>query len=235
MRDDRAIVAAMTVVTLDAFDTLIALEPPVPRLVAALEGIGHPHSPGAVAGALMGEIAFYQEHHMRGSDPAALAALRRDAAAVLAEGLDDPPPLDLLTEVMVAALRFRLFDDTAAALDLLADRGARLAVVSNWDCSIAEVLSGLGIARRFEVIISSAEVGVAKPAAAPFLEALGQMGVRPSGDVVHCGDQISADGDGARAAGLTPVIIDRDGDLGEQASAAGYPRVRRLTELADTL
>ncbi len=225
----------MTVVTLDAFDTLIALEPPVPRLVAALEGVGHPHPPGVVASALMGEIAFYQQHHLRGSDPVALAELRRDAAAVLAEGLDDPPPLDLLTEIMIAALRFRLFDDTAAALDLLAARGVRLAVVSNWDCSIPEVLSGLGIGRRFEVIVSSAEVGLAKPAAEPFLAALGRMGIRPSEEVVHCGDQIFADGDGARDAGLTPVILDRDGGLAEQASVAGYPRVRRLTELVDTL
>lgn len=223
----------MAVVTFDAFDTLIALEPPVPRLTAALARVGHPQPAGAVAAALTREIRFYLEHHMRGSDPAALAALRRDAAAVLAEALDDPPPLDMLTEIMVASLRFRLFADTAVALDLLRSRGVRLAVVSNWDCSIGEVLTGLGVANRFEVIVSSAVVGVAKPGAEPFHAALEQMGVTPSPEVFHCGDQVAVDGHGARAAGLTPVIVERERATAGDAEAAGYRRVRRLTELAD--
>lgn len=221
----------MTVVTLDAFDTLIELDPPVPRLVAALEGVGRPHPSGQVAAAFMAEMGYYLSNHIRGSDPEALADLRRDCARVMADNLENPPPLDLLTEIMLASLRFRVFDDVPEGLDRLATAGCRLAVVSNWDCSLFDVLTALGLASRFEVIISSAQTGAPKPDPAPFFEALSQMDVPPGAGVIHCGDSPDADGDGARAAGLRAVIIDREGRGGSDA----YPRIRQLGELTDLL
>ena len=221
----------MPVVTLDAFDTLIALEPPVPHLVAALDGIGRPHPAGQVAAAFAAEVAYYRANHMRGADPNSLDALRRDSARQLAAGLDDPPSIDALVEIMLASLRFRLFADVPAALARLEAAGARLAVVSNWDCSLERILVGLGIARRFETIVVSAEIGEAKPSPAPFLAALGDMGVEPSREVVHCGDSPEADGSGALAAGLRAVIIDREGAGG----GGGYPCIRRLPDLAEVL
>jgi putative hydrolase of the HAD superfamily len=172
---------------------------------------------------------------MRGADPASLGDLRYDCARELAAGLEDPPPIETLVEVLLAALRFRVLDDAPPALTRLAERGVRLAVVSNWDCSLAGILTNLGIAGRFEVIISSAEVGAAKPAPEPFLAALECMGVPPSREVLHCGDSPEADGAGAEAAGITPVIVDREGGAGAGPGDAGYRVIRRLTELADDL
>jgi len=103
----------------------------------------------------------------------------------------------------------------------------RLAVVSNWDCSLPAVLASLGVADRFDAICASAPVGAAKPDPAIFHHALGLLGVRPE-NALHCGDSLDADCAGARAAGLRAVLIDRSAVL----STGPCPRISTLAELA---
>lgn len=220
---------SVTAVLLDAFGTLLRLDPPAPALAARLAADGHRHSEEAVAAALAAEIRHYRRHHDRGRDAASLARLRRDCARVLADHLGpDVPPPERLTEHLVASLRFRLMPDAVPALDALADAGLRLAVVSNWDCSLPEVLAALGVADRFGAVAVSAVVGASKPDARIFADALARLGV-PPGRALHCGDRPEYDGVGARAAGVRAVLIDREG--GGEAGADGWPRIRSLTEL----
>lgn len=215
-------------VLLDAFGTLLRLEPPAPRLRALLAADGHAHPEDAVARALADEIRFYRRHHDRGRDAASLAALRRECAAVIARGLGlDVPPPDRLAALLVDSLRFALMPEAVAALDALRAAGLALAVVSNWDCSLPRVLAGLGIADRFAAIATSAETGAAKPDPRIFHHVLGRLGVRP-GRALHCGDHPEHDCAGARAAGVRAVIVDREG---VRAGASYCPRIRGLGEL----
>lgn len=124
-----------------------------------------------------------------------------------------------------------LYDDTLPTLDALLAHGARLGVVSNtpwgspagpWRAEIARH----GIAARCEHFGFCADVGVRKPAAAPFLAALDRLGVPPEA-CVFVGDRPSWDVDGALSVGMRAVLIDRD-DL--HLGFAG-PRVRGLGEL----
>ena len=65
-------------------------------------------------------------------------------------------------------------------------------------------------------MLTSAEVGARKPAPAIFSRALELAGVH-AGDAVHVGDSVSEDVEGARTAGIAPILIRRDGsapDLG---------------------
>ena len=216
-------------VLLDAYGTLVALEPPVPRLRAVLAARGHDHSGDRVAAALRAEILFYRANHDRGRDSASLAELRRDCARVLAAGLGgDAPPLDELTTMLVGSLRFALLPDAREALDALAARGVALAIVSNWDCGLPAVLADLGIADRFGAVSVSAVVGAAKPDPAIFADALRRLGVPPA-RAVHCGDRPEYDCAGARRAGLRAVLIDRTGAF----STGPCPRIRALPELAE--
>ena len=112
------------------------------------------------------------------------------------------------------------------ALDALERAGVVLAVVSNWDCSLPDVLAELGVADRFAAICTSAGVGAAKPDPAIFLHALGILGVPPA-RALHCGDSPEADCEGARRAGLRGVLIDRRGI----APAGPCRRIRTLVEL----
>ena len=80
-----------------------------------------------------------------------------------------------MTEALLDSLRFTPFPDAAPALAALRAAGLRLAIVSNWDCSLRAVLGELGLAGAVDTIVVSAEAGAPKPEAAIFLAALRQL------------------------------------------------------------
>jgi FMN phosphatase YigB (HAD superfamily) len=218
-------------ITLDAFGTLVGLEPPVPLLAAALRDAGYEHPEPVVAEALEAEMRFYRANHDDGQDAASLDALHTACAGVLAEGLGEgAPPLGLLTDLLMGSLRFVLLPDALPALDALAAAGHRLAVVSNWDCDLPRHLRLLGVADRFEVVGVSASVGARKPSPGLFHWVLERLGVGAA-EAVHCGDQPGPDCLGARQAGLRAVLVDRDG----RHAGAECERIAALTDLPAAL
>lgn len=88
-------------------------------------------------------------------------------------------------------------------------RDFRLAVVSNFDRRLHQVLDELGLARHFEFILTSADAGARKPSPVIFDHALERLGHRP-GKVRHVGDSPVADGEGARNAGIEGHVLGRD-------------------------
>lgn len=219
-------------VLLDAMGTLLRLVPPAPLLRRRLLEAGFAHSPRAVEAALRREIVYYRANHMRGRDAAGLRDLRLDCARVLGDALGgDVPAPSRLAEMLVDSLRFELMPDAPGALAALDRAGVRLAVVSNWDVSLTEVLNTLGIAGRFHAICISAVEGAAKPDPAIFHTALRRLGVSAE-RALHCGDDPVNDGEGALAAGIRPVLVDRSHPLVE--GRFGLVRsLAQLTSLAD--
>jgi HAD superfamily hydrolase (TIGR01509 family) len=218
-------------VLLDAFGTLVGLDPPLPRITARLAAEGFVRPREAIAAALDAEMRFYRANHDRGRDAASLLALRRECAAVLGEGLGPgAPDLDRLTCCLLDSLEFVLLPDALPALDALAAAGHRLAIVSNWDYDLPAELERLGIADRFEAVAVSAALGVGKPNPEIFRYALDLLGVAP-GEAVHCGDQPDRDCTGARAAGVAAILVDREGRLAD----APCPRIASLAELPEAV
>jgi len=103
---------------------------------------------------------------------------------------------------------FRPFDDVAGCLDTLETMGIRMCVISNWDLSLDRVLSSHGLAERFELIVASLAEGVEKPDPELFRIALSKLGVEPH-EVLHIGDNPVDDIQGAQAAGIPALLIDR--------------------------
>jgi putative hydrolase of the HAD superfamily len=201
-------------VLLDAMGTLLRLEDPAPRLRLALERrFGVDVGAAAAAAAVRAEIAFYRANLLRGRDSASLALLRAECAEVMRPVLPDSiggvPPAEL-TAALMEALEFAAYPDAAPALRELRAAGCGLVVVSNWDVSLGERLEETGLAPLVDAVVSSAEVGVLKPDPAPFRRALELAGVAAA-DAWHAGDSVHEDVEGARAAGIRPVLIDRDG------------------------
>jgi putative hydrolase of the HAD superfamily len=217
---------------LDALGTLVRLEPPAPALRQELaERFGVPVSEVEAARAIAAEITYYRAHLDEGRDPRSLAALRRRCAEVLRAALPPSPqlgrvPADAMTEALLASLRFSAFADVRPAIAAARAHGLRVAVVSNWDVSLHEVLERLGIAALLDGILTSAEAGVRKPAPAIFTRALRIVGAPPS-QALHVGDRPEEDVAGALAAGITPVLLRRDGGAGP----AGVPTIASLAEL----
>jgi putative hydrolase of the HAD superfamily len=218
-------------VLLDALGTLISFEPPAPRLRQALrERLGADVSPAAAEAAIRAEIAYYRAHFDEGRDAASVADLRRRAADAMRPALPGlAASTDALTAALLDALRFYAYPDAAPALRALRAAGIRTVVVSNWDASLHERLQETGLAPLVDGALASAEVGAAKPARAIFDAALALAGVRADA-AWHVGDTPAADVEGARAAGLTPVLIVRDG---RRVSAP--PDVRVVRSLAELL
>lgn len=214
-------------VLFDALGTLVALDPPGPHLRATLlRNTGVDVGEAAAADAFGAEIDFYVANHMRGGDPGGLEALRDDCASVLHEALG-VPALDrtAVRRSMLEAIRFTAFPDVVPSLRDLRERGLARVVVSNWDISLPEGLAGAGLDRLLDAVVSSAEVGVAKPAPEPFYVGLALAGARAS-EALYVGDSMDTDIEGARAAGLRAVLVSRGGD-----APAGVESVRSLEHL----
>ena len=195
-------------VLLDSFGTLVSMDPPGPRLAASL-GV----RPAAAEAAFRAEIAYYLDHHVEGRDAASLDDLRSRCAGVLLEALGKEAASIGLAEArpaMLDAIRFQPYPDAAPALAALRERGLRLVVASNWDCSLPAVLEQAGLAPLVDGVVASAVVGADKPAAAVFEAALEIAGCDAS-EAVHVGDSPSKDVAGAQAAGIAPILIQREG------------------------
>ncbi len=212
------------VVFLDALGTLVELQPPAPRLRALLAERGFDVDEERAGAAFAAEIAYYLEHNLEGSDRERLDDLRDRCAEVMMSALE-LPRLDHATarEVMLASLEFVPFPDVAPALSALRDHG--LVVVSNWDCSLPDWLRRAGLLEHVDAVVTSAEVGAAKPDRAIFERALDVARAEP-GEAVHVGDSLENDVAGARAAGIRPVLVARDG-----AAPGGVEAIRSLAEL----
>lgn len=180
-------------ILLDCLGTLVALEPPAPRLAAAL-GI----APEDAAARMRAEIAFYRAHMHTAVDAESLAALRQRCADLV--GCDVATLMD--------ALVFTPFPDVRPALIRWRARGIRLVVVSNWDVSLHEVLARTGLDALVDGAVSSAEVGAAKPDPRP-LEAGLELAGAVAQEALLVGDDLEADAGAARAAGVRFHHVDR--------------------------
>uniref|UniRef100_A0A670JEI0 Haloacid dehalogenase-like hydrolase domain-containing protein 3 n=1 Tax=Podarcis muralis TaxID=64176 RepID=A0A670JEI0_PODMU len=79
--------------------------------------------------------------------------------------------------------------------------GVPMAVISNFDQRLQEVLTRCGLRQHFDFVLTSEEVGFAKPDKRIFLEALRIAGVSPQ-LAAHVGDDYVNDYKAAREAGM---------------------------------
>jgi putative hydrolase of the HAD superfamily len=214
------------VVLLDALGTLVELRPPGPRLRRLLVAEGFDVSEERAAAGIGAEIAYYLANHLDGSDRDSLEELRdRCAAAMMAELSLDGLDHGTARRVMLAALEFVPYPDALPALEALGAAGHRLFIVSNWDCSLPDWLGPPGLMERIDGVVTSADVGAAKPDVRVFERALAVAGVEAAG-AVHVGDSPDNDVSGARAAGIRAVLVVRHGEPPQ-----GVEAVRSLEEL----
>lgn len=132
------------------------------------------------------------------------------------------------------------YPDVAPCLRALARSGLRLGIVTNGDSvQQREKLQVLGLTRMFTVVVTAADIGVAKPDPRIFLHAAGQLGVAPRG-CVFVGDLRDTDALGAAATGMKGVWLNRGQASasasfslpdGESAGDDGIAEIRSLAEL----
>jgi putative hydrolase of the HAD superfamily len=121
-------------------------------------------------------------------------------------------------------------DEVRPALAALRALGLRLVVLSNANGTLHRAFDRLGLTGAFDVIFDSHNEGVEKPDPRLFRIALERSGA-DAATTMHVGDLYHVDVAGARAAGLTPVLLDVAGLYPE----CDCLRVRSLTDLVASL
>jgi putative hydrolase of the HAD superfamily len=217
-------------VLLDALGTLVELKPPGPRLRRALRDEGFEVGERQAADGFAAEISYYLAHHLDGRDRDSLEDLRDRCAEEMRRALA-VPGLDhtAARRAMLAALEFEPYPDVVSGLRLLRERGLRLVIASNWDCSLPDWLGPAGLIDLVDGVVTSADAGAAKPDPLPFERALTLAGVAAE-EAVHVGDSVDNDIRGARAAGIRALLLARAGNPPE-----GIEAVRSLGEVASLI
>jgi len=125
---------------------------------------------------------------------------------------------------------WHLYPDALPCLEALA--GLRMGIISNGDSAVQRAkMERTGIMGRFDPVVVSGDVGVAKPAAGIFLEACCRVGEPPE-RCCYVGDLLETDALGSSGAGLRGVWLDRQGlSRGDEAVAV----IRGLGELPELL
>ncbi len=171
-----------------------------------------------------------------GFEPTEETSFRRtvaiDAAAIAELGVGPMPDefYRRLAELFMVTSHWHIFPDAERAIVALTERGINVGAVSNWVWSLPELLHSLDLVRHFSFIAASARIGFEKPHPRIFEWALEQSGTDPS-QVIHVGDHVDADVLGARAVGISPVLIDRRGRYAPDEVPEGVPVIASLDQL----
>lgn len=101
-----------------------------------------------------------------------------------------------------------VYPEVETVLARLRGLGFRLAVASNWDERLGNLLDELDLGAFFDAVVVSGVIGVPKPHRPFFDHLIAELGVAPA-RLLHVGDGPLEDGEGAIAAGLEVLLLDR--------------------------
>ena len=108
--------------------------------------------------------------------------------------------------------------------------GLRQGVISDWGTDLVSLLHAHDVSAHFDFVVASATVGAAKPHPDIFHYALARAGLQAS-EALYIGDSYISDVLGARAVGITAVLIDRE----QHAPAVDCPVVTSLLDVLELI
>lgn len=223
-------------VTFDAAHTLYHPHPSVGaiyREVMQLHGLDYP--------ALELEDGFRRAFHSVAKDAKILDGERRERSywqAIVAESIShlSPQPSDF--ESLFQALwnefshghRWRPEPTAAETLATLRKRGYRTALLTNWDQRVRRVVAETNFGSLFDHLFISSEIGHEKPDRAIFAHCQAALDIEPQ-QILHIGDSLQHDIEGAQAAGWHAIRITSKPDL----HGNRYRSIQTLSELLEIL
>jgi putative hydrolase of the HAD superfamily len=221
------------------------LTPGIPEEVSFIEAatsVGAILDPAAVIQAMPQAYGLYEQLYQGDdsfwSDEERATAIWIEVYRYLAELAGIPEYASevarLVHQTYFSAGAWQAFDDVRPTLDALKDRGLRIGLISNWDSSLEPIIMDMGFGHYFSTIIASTVVRMHKPQQQIFDLALERMDVSAA-EAVHVGDHLQADVEGARNAGLTPVLIDRQHRHDQEVAGSGLAVVHDLRDLLQVL
>ncbi|KAL1777471.1 haloacid dehalogenase-like hydrolase domain-containing protein 3 [Sigmodon hispidus] len=116
------------------------------------------------------------------------------------------PIADQLYEDFRSPSSWQVLEGAETTLKGCRKRGLRLAVISNFDRRLEDILTGLGLRDHFDFVLTSEAVGCPKPDPRIFREAL-QLASVEAAVAAHVGDSYLCDYQGARAVGMHSFLV----------------------------
>jgi putative hydrolase of the HAD superfamily len=144
----------------------------------------------------------------------------------------DPCAREIYAE-WAACRHFDLYEDVPDVLRRLAAAGVRIGLISNSHRCLESFQSHFELRGLIAATVSSSEHGWMKPHPSIFEAALAQAGVAAA-ESVMVGDSVRQDVDGALAAGMRAVLLQRVEPTAatvEALRARGVPVIRTLADL----
>lgn len=221
-------------ITIDLDDTLWACEPVILRAEQAVFDWLAAHFPRITNRYTVTQMRE-RRMAMRGEDPRLhydFSALRRASIAWHAReaGYREEDVVEAALEVFLQARnQVQLYEDVRPALSALRRRYI-LGALTNGNADVERI----GLSDLFHFSLCPAAVGAAKPDRAMFVAACEYTDV-PMSAAVHVGDSPEQDMDGARAAGMRCVWMNRAGLAWTHSSAAPDAEIGALHELGPVL
>jgi putative hydrolase of the HAD superfamily len=133
---------------------------------------------------------------------------------------------DAVFDVFAEPSVWKIYPEVPGVLADLRRAGLRLAIVSNFDARLLPVCRGLGLDAAVDAIVIAADAGVGKPGPGIFHAALRRFGM-PADAALHVGDSAAEDVEGALAAGLRAVHLQRPGTAPAEVPP-GVPVIQEL-------
>ena len=148
----------------------------------------------------------------------------------------DQPRLDQLAHAVAETFKqhtsWQVYADVKPTLEAVRAKGYRLGVISDWNIALGPLLRQFDLIQYFDCMLVSAVVRHAKPSPMLYDMALERANAIPD-YTVHIGDSYIHDVLGARAVGITPILLDRTAELTE--NTVDCLLVHSLYELLDLL
>jgi putative hydrolase of the HAD superfamily len=203
-------------VCFDAGATLLHPDPPVEEVYGRVfREDGARFEPGALREALLAAWVDVQRQAAedRYGGVSGEEAFWRTFLSGVRRSIDGGAVSDAAFSRLAAHFRepgsWAVYGDVLPVLEELSARGLALAVISNWDSHLPRLLEALRLSPFFRVISVSAIEATGKPSPEIFRRTCERLGVRPA-EALHVGDSPRDDVEGARAAGLSALLLDRD-------------------------
>jgi putative hydrolase of the HAD superfamily len=215
-------------IVFDAVGTLIHPEPAAALVYAeAGQRFGSSHSTTAItsrfATAFRRQDAIDYAAGLRTSEVREVDRWQAIVTEVLDDVMDAAACFRYLYEHFARPSAWRIDADTPETLAALQARGYRLAIASNFDHRLRDVLAPSAL--RDLPLVISATVGWRKPAAEFFAATCRAVAAEPR-EILYVGDDPDNDYEGARQAGQSAVLYDP-----RHRAGADVARLARLSDL----
>ncbi|MFI1189008.1 HAD family hydrolase [Streptomyces californicus] len=204
-------------VLFDAAGTLFDLTPPIHDVIAStVADHGHVCAADRVEQALDhvgGTLGWPDDAPDPSSRVRAWALFVRriiEAADLRVRESDRPRIAEAAARTILRPANYAVFPDVAPVIERLAAERVPVAIVSNFDDLLFDVLGHTGLDTAFDTVLTSYRTGISKPDPRIFHLAAEAIGKDPA-TLLYVGDSVYSDMGGARAAGMRGVLIDRDG------------------------